>query len=299
MGFHYRLLLVEDEPIIAKITARTLSQVSEDRYDITVCTTNAEANNLLDQNDYDVILLDLNLPDTSGLDTIRAILASHRDVPIVVLTANTNDKIGLSAIQVGAQDFLIKGKYDPSLIQRTIRFAIERHRLQATVAQLAIIDELTNLYNRRGFTSLAQGVIDEVVSSELSGFICYFDLDHFKAINDQFGHKAGDYALTDFASLLQIAFRKNVLLVRMGGDEFLAMGCKTEFSDAGSSIERMNELLEVRNGETQGEPIHFSVGRVFFDHTYTGSIEDLLSQADHALYAEKDAKRKKRNQIAS
>ena len=242
-----------------------------------------------------MILLDLNLPEIRELDTVARVIEVAPAVPIIVLTATNSDEIGLKAVQLGAQDFLLKGDFNYLTLDRAIIYAIERHRLQRTIRQLAVLDELTGLYNRRGFNTLNPDVIQQVKRGELRGYLCYFDLDRFKQINDELGHAKGDEALVEFASTLRNVFRKDTLLVRLGGDEFVAMGVEQQPDQVEDSLRTLGIVLSVRNGKgSSGFKLEASAGVTYFDKNGPHSVEELTTAADAALYKNKESRRRAR-----
>jgi two-component system, cell cycle response regulator len=290
-----KVLLVEDMLMIAKITEQMLKKSPANRYSSTHKARLSEAISALKAEDYDCILLDLNLPDSRELDTLARVVEAAPEVPIIVLTANNSDEVGLRAVQLGAQDFLLKGDFNYITLDRAIIYSIERHRLQRTIRQLAVLDELTGLYNRRGFNTLNPDVIQRVKNSDLRGFICYFDLDRFKQINDELGHAKGDEALKEFAANLQSVFRKDTLLVRLGGDEFVAMGVEQVPGQTEQSLQSLGIVLSVRNAqETSQFALESSWGVTYFDKNGPHSIEELSALADAALYQNKESRRKAR-----
>lgn len=290
-----KVLLVEDMLMIAKITEQMLKKSPANRYSSTHKARLSDAIAALKAEDYDCILLDLNLPDSRELDTLARVVEAAPEVPIIVLTANNSDEVGLRAVQLGAQDFLLKGDFNYITLDRAIIYSIERHRLQRTIRQLAVLDELTGLYNRRGFNTLNPDVIQRVKNSDLRGFICYFDLDRFKQINDELGHAKGDEALKEFAANLQSVFRKDTLLVRLGGDEFVAMGVEQVPGQTEQSLQSLGIVLSVRNAqETSQFALESSWGVTYFDKNGPHSIEELSALADAALYQNKESRRKAR-----
>ncbi len=293
-----KVLLVEDVLVIAKLTEQMLKKSPTQKYMTVHKTRLADALAMLRTEDVDVILLDLNLPDSRELATLQAIVEVAPDVPIIVLTATNSDETGLRAVQLGAQDFLLKGDFNYLTLDRAILYASERHRLQRTIRQLAVLDELTGLYNRRGFNTLNPDILGKVRHSDAKGFLCFFDLDRFKQINDQLGHAKGDEAIKEFAANLRSVFRKDVLLVRLGGDEFVAMGLETQAGQCADSLQMLEIVLSARNtGGTTGFDLLSSAGCVYFDRNDPRTIEELSHAADAALYENKQARKAARKAV--
>jgi diguanylate cyclase (GGDEF)-like protein len=289
----FKVLLLEDDPISAKITTRMLERKGEGRFPVTRRARLDETLQALREGDYDIVLSDLNVPDSEGLKTLAAIAAVAPDVPIVALTATDGDEIGIRAVQLGAQDFLVKGEFNESALLRSLLHSIERHRLQHTIRQLAIVDELTGLYNRRGFNSLAPAVFGRGLETDDQGFICYFDLDRFKQINDELGHQMGDAALEEFSAALRNVFRKDTLIARMGGDEFVAMGVETRVGQVEETINDLVGLLDAHNAQADARfTLETSAGFTRFGRGDGRSLDELLAAADGALYANKQERKR-------
>lgn len=290
-----KVLLVEDMVMIAKINEQMLKKSPANRYSVTHKVDLAGTVAALKTDEYDVVLLDLNLPDSRELDTLARVVEVAPETPVIVLTASNDDEVGLRAVKVGAQDFLLKGDFNYLTLDRAIVYSIERHRLQRTIRQLAVLDELTGLYNRRGFNSLNGDVIEKVKATGQRGFLCYFDLDRFKQINDVLGHAKGDEALKEFSANIQSVFRKDVLLVRLGGDEFVAMGVEQQPGQAEQALQSLTVLLSVRNAQA-GCPfiLESSAGIAYFDQKGPHGIEELSAAADAALYQNKESRRQAR-----
>ncbi|HEU5078640.1 MAG TPA: diguanylate cyclase [Opitutaceae bacterium] len=290
-----KVLIVEDMLMIAKITEQMLKKAPGSRYEATHKARLSDALVALQSEDFDIILLDLNLPDSRELETLTRVVELTPEVPIIVLTANNSDEMGLRGVQLGAQDFLLKGDFNYLTLDRAIIYAIERHRLQRTIRQLAVLDELTGLYNRRGFNTLNPDVLQRVKNSELRGYLCYFDLDRFKHINDELGHAKGDEALKEFAANVRSVFRKDTLLSRLGGDEFVAMGIETNPGQVEQSLQSLEIILSVRNArEDSTFALESSSGVSYWDRNSSATIEDLSAQADAALYRHKESRKRAR-----
>ncbi|MBT8142142.1 MAG: sensor domain-containing diguanylate cyclase [Gammaproteobacteria bacterium] len=155
------------------------------------------------------------------------------------------------------------------------------------------VDELTGLTNRRGFNMIAQTVLSAAHRSKNIVSVVMLDMDHFKYINDQFGHIAGDRALKIFADCMTQVFRESDVISRFGGDEFCVLLSNTSKQDAVTGLERLRELLDEANANPQNEfQLAFSAGVVESGMFGAPSIENLMSEADRLLYAEKSPKQK-------
>ena len=159
--------------------------------------------------------------------------------------------------------------------------------------QMASMDELTLLSNRRGFKMLAQHALSVCDRLSRPATLLFFDLNDFKSINDRFGHAEGDAALKAFADVLRIAFRESDVIGRLGGDEFVALLTGSSHVETSAVVARLKEILDERNAMLhRGYDIHFSVGQIEYDPRQHSSIYNLLAEADAAMYAQKQALRR-------
>jgi len=138
-------LVVEDNPADALLLEDVLRRIRDAQFEITHVERLADALASLALASYDIVLLDLGLPDSQGTQTVTGLRQSQPQVPVVVLTGLDDEAVGISAVQLGAQDYLVKGNFAPSLLGRSIRYAIERKRIEksllAQIKEAAIIDE--------------------------------------------------------------------------------------------------------------------------------------------------------------
>ncbi len=159
--------------------------------------------------------------------------------------------------------------------------------------QLASIDDLTQLSNRRGFEALAEHALSMCRRMGTPASLLFFDLDRFKAINDTFGHAEGDRALVTFAQVLRRVLREMDVVGRMGGDEFVALLLGSNAAAGDAVIDRLGQALAEANAELQGRyTITYSVGRIEYDPGRHDSVKRLLADADGAMYARKQAARR-------
>jgi diguanylate cyclase (GGDEF)-like protein len=149
-------------------------------------------------------------------------------------------------------------------------------------------DELTRLTNRRGLESFARQALAACRRMRKPATLVYFDLNDFKEINDGFGHAEGDRTLNIFANALVSVFRESDVIARVGGDEFAVLQVGSALSTAGEAIGRLRQYVSAACAcEGRGYAVHFSTGQIEFDPARHRSVEDLLAEADAAMYANK------------
>jgi diguanylate cyclase (GGDEF)-like protein/PAS domain S-box-containing protein len=166
----------------------------------------------------------------------------------------------------------------------------ERKRAEAALQSLSLIDELTGLYNRRGFLAVTEQHVAAIRRDNKIPIVLYADLDGLKEINDSYGHHEGDRALAITAQILKETFRSSDILARLGGDEFVALAAIEEDEGAESLTDRLRAQFEASNAlRTRPYNLSVSVGVAHFENDRY-SIEDLMAQADRAMYEEKRRK---------
>ena len=295
-----KILLVEDSPGDQRLVQEAFREIAQLESEIVACDTLARALEFLKAGKPDAVLIDLGLPDAQGLEAVRRIRQAAPEIPQVVLTVLNDESLGMQALKEGAQDYLIKTHIDWRTIWRALRYAIERQRLQAELRNLAICDDLTGLYNRRGFLTLAQHQARLACRTGKSFLIIFVDVDGLKPINDTFGHQEGNHALVETADILRDSFRQSDIIARIGGDEFAVF-----VTDAGSEYgktvtARVQQKLKACNAQlSQRYELSFSLGVVSADCNVSCDIEELLRRADEAMYREKQAKQRVRKTVAA
>ena len=170
------------------------------------------------------------------------------------------------------------------LLMRAVRCAAKQYMLQAELGNLALTDELTGLYNRRGFMALAERQLSLGRRSGRSMLLFVMDVDRLKQINDSFGHFEGDRVLQRTAGVLEETFRASDVVARLGGDEFAVLAIEAAGHSETSIKARLAECLKSNNTEQSCHEISFSVGLSRFDPGSRTSIEDLIAKADRAMY---------------
>jgi two-component system, cell cycle response regulator len=286
-----KILLVEDNPGDARLLQEVFKESTKMRFQCVLCQTLQEALENLAKDRPDVCLLDLGLPDAQGLEAVQHIHKEHPDMPIVVLTVLNDETLALESLRQGAQDYLVKGTIDSNLLWRSLRYAMERQRVQLGLLNLAMMDDLTGLYNRRGFLALAEHHALLAYRTGRPFLMAYIDLDRLKQINDTFGHQEGNRAIAEAAEIIRDSFRHSDILARIGGDEFAALMLEAGKESAKTVLERVNQKLDSCNSMLgRRYNLSFSIGIVPSDSSRLLGVEQLLSDADALMYQHKQSK---------
>lgn len=207
------------------------------------------------------------------------------------LSGLDDESAAVKAVQEGAQDYLHKQHINGHFLSRVMRHAIERHQMLTKLRNLSLTDDLTGLYNRRGFITLA-GQQLKLVERTKSGILLLFaDLDGLKEINDTLGHHEGDLDLVETANILKGSFRDLDIIARIGGDEFVALAIETSGIHADIFMARLQEKLDARNAkENRRYKLSISMGIAHCDPEHPCSIDELLARVDRLMYDQKQSK---------
>src|SRR5215211_2653320 len=287
-GSEIKVLLVEDNPGDARLVEILLSEVdSLGSFEITPAERLDEALEHLDDSTFDVILLDLSLPDSSGLETVEVVRTRVPLTPLVVLTGRDDEETALRALQSGAEDYLVKGRGDSELMARSIRYAIERKKAEENLAHLKQYDPLTGLANRALFQDRLQQALARADRDGEMVALMLLDLDHFKAVNDVLGHAGGDELLKEVATRMEGHVRESDTVARLGGDEFaIILEDMTDAQDvvpvAQDILDALSESLVLDGHEI---PVTASIGIAVRPPS---EGDRLLKDADAAVYRAKE-----------
>ena len=241
----------------------------------------------------DAVILDLGLPDSLGLDALASILQQQPAAPIIVLTGLSDESVGIEAVQKGAQDYLIKGQIESSLLKRSIYYAIERKKVEERLRFISLHDGLTRLYNRGYFEEELSRLKDDR-HLPVSLIVC--DVDGLKRANDEFGHAAGDRLIIQARQLISGAVRECDMVARIGGDEFAVILPKSDGVIAEDVCSRIVSQIELFNKHGKIPRLSLSMG--FAVRESTGmSMQDLFETADNRMYLAKAVAAAKRESM--
>ncbi len=296
-----RVLMVEDSPEdIASISAMLESSDAAE-FDVTSTERVEDALRLLHRDNFNIVLLDLTLPEGRGLDALARAKIAASSVPIVVMTREEDQTMALRALHQGAQDYLVKDKFDSHLLVRTMVNAVERHRMlmQLRVARqrehfLATHDSLTGLPNRSSFMSEVRRTLRGTGDRTERFALLFMDLDRFKDINDTLGHPTGDDLLRLVGRRLAAARLSNEFVARMGGDEFVVLAPVAEKENAWEVGNRIVLALS-RPYDLAGQEywLSCSIGAAVFPDDGEDA-DTLIRRADAAMY---HAKQEGKNEV--
>jgi two-component system cell cycle response regulator len=243
----------------------------------------------------DVLLLDLGSKQRQGSAYVQAARAAAPDTPMVILAEVEDELLAVEALRQGAQDFLDKEHLDRSVLVRALRYSIERNRLQKNLQNLSLMDDLTGLYNRRGFLALAEQHL-RMIQRKGAALLIYLDLDDLKLINDSYGHLEGNRALIVTANVLRACFRQSDILARLGGDEFCVLMTDAAQDSAQQVRKRLQQRADFINALSSWNfRLSFSVGIADVPVVHQPSLDQLLRLGDTHMYDEKRNKQLRRS----
>lgn len=243
-----------------------------------------------------LILLDLEMPGMHGLAVLKELKASPltQDISVIVISGNLHAADKVKAFELGAVDYVTK-PFEMTELKVRLRQALKVRQLIHMLAQRAQIDGLTGLWNRAFFNQRWQEEVARAGRYRSPLSVAMLDIDHFKSVNDTFGHAAGDAALQGTAKLLQRECRQHDLICRYGGEEFVIVMPETAPADAAIVCERIRASIEAQTWTRHPErQLTISIGIAGTSGPINLSNEQFVEVADAGLYS---AKRSGRNKV--
>ncbi|MBN1771968.1 MAG: GGDEF domain-containing response regulator [Deltaproteobacteria bacterium] len=288
----FAVLIVGGSTVDSPLLESALRQTSQGSIKVRRAADPETASRLQDDRPSDVLLLAWDGASPAA-ETLARLMPIVRSVPLVVLSATDDRDAALQWIRMGAQDCLAKNRASADGIMQSLCFAVERCRNMVALRSLVLIDELTGLYNRRGVLTAGTQTVQLARRRATGLWVLYADVDGLKAINDRFGHEAGDSALIDAAHALRASFRASDVIGRLGGDEFVVLAIDATPESREILLHRIARNLEMRNADSQAPfALELTVGCARFDPGEAGTdLTELLRRADNALYQERGRSR--------
>jgi two-component system, cell cycle response regulator len=276
----HRILVVDDDTAILETLREGLSLWG---YLCETAVDAASALQIIDKKYLHSVIVDINLTDMNGLDLVEKIKKLFPNIVVIIMTGFIDNFSYEDAMQAGASDFIKKPFSVKELIAR-----IEHAKKHETLYRISLHDDLTGLYNRRGFFTLTEYLLRKAKRDRDSLFMLYADLDDLKDINDTLGHQKGDWALIDTANILRDTFRNSDIIARIGGDEFVVIPIGKRGDNVELIVNRLQLAVELDNKKGNREyTLSISTGIAFFDSRYSCTIDEILAQADKSMYQAK------------
>lgn len=310
------ILVVDDLPQNIMALEAVIADMG---FDVITASSGNDALRLSLKHDFALILLDVQMPGMNGFEVARLIRSNPKTnhFPIIFVTAGMKDLLSqIEGYETGAVDYLIK-PFEPIILRSKVkvfrelylqRKVIERFysnleqlveertselkEANATISHLAATDELTELYNRRYFNDRLSAAISAARRHSYHLSMIMIDLDHFKKVNDTYGHSAGDLVLKTFADLLRDMMRVEDVAARWGGEEFIIILPHTPGEAAAALAERIRIAFEQQSDRATAIVLSASFGVVQLHES--DDADTFISRADAALYR---AKREGRNRV--
>lgn len=293
------ILVVEDERDIRDMVALMVKGMG---YTVYTAANGREALERAHQHTVDIVLLDLMMPEMDGFEFCQAVQADQLlpNLHIIITSAKEALEDKVKGLELGAADYLTKPFSLTELRarirvgERILRAQKELKEQQVLLEKLAREDKLTGLYNRRHFEERA---LEEYQRAQryhrpLSLLLC--DLDHFKKVNDQYGHRVGDRVLQQVGRAIQQGCRRSDLTARLGGEEFTVLLTETGPDEAKKVAERLSAAVRLLSFSHAAGPFHVTISIGIATISPNQTLNALVEAADQALYA---AKRNGRNRI--
>jgi diguanylate cyclase (GGDEF)-like protein len=293
------ILLVEDDKVQAKLTREYLESAG---YAVIHADNGKSAIKAVKTESVDLVILDLILPDMNGNEVCRWLKVNEdtRGIPIIMLTArdSTTDKV--EGLHAGADDYLSKpyneielnARIYASLRTKTLQDELREKNRQleevlSKVEVLAITDPLTGLYNRRHFEGIIEKEFARTTRYRSPISCLMIDVDHFKKINDTYGHRTCDMVLKDISRIIKDSVRKIDTVARWGGEEFVVLLPRTEKDQALNAASRIRDSVAGYKFPEVETPITVSIGIASIPESSIDTAEKLIDSSDIAMYRAK------------
>ncbi len=284
------MLIVDDDSSVRNTIHEYIANAG---FDPTAAASAEEALELVENNDFAVVITDIRLPGMGGLELTK-VIKQKNGADVIVVTGYSDDYSYEEAINIGASDFVIKPVRLEELLLRMRRvlkerqLSTERTRMMEKLQKLATTDGLTKLYNSRSFYSQLELEVDRFNRYKHPLSLLLLDIDNFKEFNDTYGHLEGDKVLVRFSQIIKDCLRTNDSAYRYGGEEFTVILPETDGDKAKTVAQRIRSTLEAENFTPipdQFEKITISIGVT--QYFPKEELSAFIRRADQAMYFSK------------
>ena len=282
------ILIAEDDPDYRQILSRRASRMG---LDVHQAANGQETIDAVNEREFDALVLDLYMPEHTGLEVIDAARKIDPDIQALILTGSASVETAVEALRAGVYDYLTKPLESMTSFELALSRALERRylvkenkRLFEEIQRLAVTDALTGLYNRHKLQDSLETEVERAKRYSRPLSIIMIDMDKLKALNDTYGHAAGDVALKLVAKSIQRSIRKVDLGTRFGGDEFIVLLPEADRDEAAAVAKRIREAIAAV--EFESGKLSVSMGVVQW-HSGFDTSKDFVHAADEAMYLAK------------
>lgn len=279
------ILIVDD----VRLNIQILTAILKDLYQIRIAMNGKQALELIaKQPDIDLILLDIEMPIMGGFEACELLKKDPKTshIPIVFITANTEEEDEEKGLELGAVDYITK-PIRQSIVCARVKTHITLKQQHDLLRSMAVKDQLTGLYNRHYLLDVACKKMSQSVRHNYELSLLMLDIDHFKHVNDTYGHPMGDKILIAVAKTLQEQCRKEDAVIRYGGEEFIVVLEHSDKENSQVKAEQIRQAIE----QLQPENIKVTVSLGLTQMQGNEDVESMINRADIALYKAKESGR--------
>jgi len=286
-----RILAIDDSIVNLKLLSVILTR---EGFNVITSSDSLEALPLTMEHEPELLLLDIMMPGLSGLELLRLLKANNLtdSIPVLMVTARTQGADVKAALEAGAFDYIKKPLDEVEIVAR-VHSALRYKHHQDRLLEMATHDSLTGLFNHRLLIELLDRELANARRKQENVAFCMVDIDHFKALNDTWGHQAGDQVLQEISQLLSDGLRKSDPVGRYGGEEFGVVLGECAPEKARSLCERLRSSIADHEFQIKGQTLKVTVS-LGLSWTQIGTEAgetDLIQRADQALYRAKESGR--------
>lgn len=276
-----KVLLIEDNPGDAYLIRKALIEAKPLKVVLECVDRLSRGIERLSSGNHDLVLLDLSLPDSEGLETFNQLREHVPDVPVIILTGLQDERLGVRAVQGGAEEYLVKDETRSNSLIRAVQYALERHRTQGVLRAVSMLDGLTGLYNRRGFLALADQQCRLADRAKFPCSLVLLELNDVKSVNAIIGNGHDDAARTEAAELLASTFRSSDVIARLEANQFVVFLINCSEQHMTGVLGRLESDLKQRNSiQNRRYDLSFSKGAAFYNPEQPSALSELLARAE-------------------
>jgi two-component system cell cycle response regulator len=290
-----KVLVCDDDPADRKLIRTYVRQIESREIVLLEAGEKDEIQKFLNTGRIDLVLMDIQMPEKSGIEWLQEIV-EKKVAPVVMLTGHGNEDVAVEAMQGGAVGYIPKSKLSKDRLLNTIDDAVikwtqlqQSRANQEELERIANYDSLTGLLNRRAILQEMDDQIKRVRRYKEPLSIVMLDIDHFKKVNDKYGHIVGDSVLEEMAKTIGSVIRGTDVVGRYGGEEFIIILPHAEQDAALSVAERVrNAVVAVEMKSSNGDTFSVTVSQGVASYMSNEDIYSLIQRADAALYQAKE-----------